>query len=115
MIHFKNNVFLAKSVPGVGLLLAANLLVLTKGFSEQLNYKHIAAYSGFCPYEQIRRTSLHKIPRSKMFGLAKIRKLLHLAVLSVRTHNQNFKKFFLRKVAEGKIKGLFSILLRTSY
>jgi hypothetical protein len=39
-------------------------------------------------------------------GPAKLRKLLYLAALSVRTHNINFKKYFLRKVAEGKNKRL---------
>jgi len=34
---FKNNIFLAKSVPDVGFLLATNLLVLTKGFTENIN------------------------------------------------------------------------------
>ena len=103
---FKNKISLAKSVPGVGLLLAANLLVLTKGFTVDINYKNTAAYSGICPYEQTSGTSLHKRPRSKKCGPAKIRKLLYLAALSVRTHNQNFKKYFLRKVAEGKNKRL---------
>ena len=103
---FKSKVSLAKSVPGVGLLLAANLLVLTKGFTEHTNYKHTAAYSGICPYEQISGTSLHKPPRSRKCGPAKLRKLLYLAALSVRTHNKNFKKYFLRKVAEGKSKRL---------
>jgi len=103
---FKNKISLAKSVPGVGLLLAANLLVLTRGFSEHIGYKHTAAYSGICPYEQTSGTSLHKPPRSKKCGPAKLRKLLYLAALSVRTHNHNFKKYFLRKVAEGKNKRL---------
>lgn len=103
---FKNKISLAKSVPGVGLLLAANLLILTKGFTEHVNYKHTAAYAGICPYEQTSGTSLRKLPRSKKCGPAKLRKLLYLSALSVRTHNQNFKKYFLRKVAEGKNKHL---------
>jgi transposase len=103
---FKNKISLAKSVPGVGLLLAANLLVLTKGFTEHLNYKQTAAYSGICPYEQTSGTSLHKPPRSRKCGPAKLRKLLYLAALSVKTHNQTFKKYFLRKEAEGKNKRL---------
>jgi transposase len=103
---FKHKINLAKSVPGVGLLLAVNLLVLTKGFTEHLNYKHTAAYTGICPYEQISGTSLHKPPRSRKAGPAKLRKLLYLAALSVRTHNPVFKKYFLRKVAEGKNKRL---------
>ena len=101
---FKQKVSLAKSVPGVGLLLAANLLVLTNGFTENLNHKKVAAYSGICPYEQQSGTSLNKRPRSKRCGPGKLRKLLYLASLSVRTHNTNFKKYFLRKVAEGKNK-----------
>ena len=103
---FKKKISQIKSVPGVGLLLSANLLVLTKGFTEHLNYKHTAAYSGICPFEQTSGTSLHKPSRSRKAGPAKLRKLLYLAALSVRTHNQSFKKYFLRKVAEGKNKRL---------
>jgi transposase len=101
---FKHKVSLAKSVPGVGLLLAANLLVLTNGFTKNLNHKKVAAYSGICPYEQQSGTSLNKKPRSKRCGPGKLRKLLYLASLSVRTHNIDFEKYFLRKVAEGKNK-----------
>jgi transposase len=104
--NFKKKVSLAKSVPGVGLLLAANLLVLTRGFTDHTNYKHIAAYAGICPYEQTSGTSLNKLPKSAKCGHKKLRKLLYLAALSVRTHNENFKKYFLRKVAEGKSKRL---------
>ena len=103
---FKKTISLAKSVPGVGLLLAANILVLTNGFTQHLNYKNTAAYTGICPYEQTSGTSLHKPPRSKKSGPAKLRKLLYLAALSVRTHNPYFKKYFLRKVEEGKNKRL---------
>jgi len=103
---FKHLTTLVKSVPGVGLLLAANLLVLTHGFTEHLSYKSTAAYAGICPYEQQSGTSLNRWPKSKRTGPSKLRKLLYLAALSVRTHNQYFKKYFLRKVAEGKNKHL---------
>jgi transposase len=103
---FKTNISLAKSVPGVGLLLAVNLLVLTNGFTEHINYKDAAAYTGICPYEQTSGTSLYRKPRSQRGGPAKLRKLLYLAALSVRTHNQYFKSYFLRKVGEGKNKHL---------
>ncbi len=99
---FHQYVNLAKSVPGVGLLLAANLLVLTNGFTEKVNYKEIASYTGICPYEQRSGTSLNKKPRSRRCGPQKLRKLLYLASLSVRTHNLAFKKYFLRRSKEGK-------------
>jgi len=86
------------------------IAVITLGFTANHIYdekvKGTAAYSGIIPYEQTSGTSLHKAPRSKKCGPAKLRKLLFLAALSVRTHNQTFKKYFLRKVAEGKNKRL---------
>lgn len=99
---FHQYVNLAKSVPGVGLLLAANLLVLSNGFTEKVDYKKIASYTGICPYEQKSGTSLNKKPRSRRCGPQKLRKLLYLASLSVRTHNLAFKKYFLRRALEGK-------------
>jgi len=104
--NFKMKMDLAMSVPGIGLLLAANLFVLTNGFTEHLNYKEISSYLGICPYEQISGRSLHKKPRSKRYGPSRLRKLLYLAALSVATYNLNFRKYYLRKIEEGKSKRL---------
>jgi transposase len=103
---FHNFINLAKSVPGVGLLLAANLFVLTNGLTENLNYKRIASYTGICPYERQSGSSLKLKPRSRRCGPNKLRKLLYLASLSVRTHNAAFKKYFLRKELQGKSRRL---------
>lgn len=40
---------LADQVPGVGLLLPANLRVVTSGFSEHVDPKSLAAFIGICP------------------------------------------------------------------
>ncbi len=93
---------LADKVPGVGLLLTANLMVITSGFSEHVNPKSLAAYLGICPYEHESGTSGKRKPTSDRHGTGRLRKLLYLASLSVRMHNQQFKKYFYRKVAEGK-------------
>ena len=93
---------LADQVPGVGLLLTANLMVITSGFSEHVDPKSLAAYIGICPYEHESGTSVKRRPTSDRHGTGRLRKLLYLASLSVRTHNQQFKKYFYRKVAEGK-------------
>lgn len=99
---FKKTLSLLLSVPGVGVLLASNIMVLTNGFTSHLNYREVASYIGICPYEKTSGRTLYKRPRSKRYGPARLRKLLYLASLSVRTHNQSFKKYFLRKTAEGK-------------
>lgn len=103
---FKQKVSLAMSVPGVKLLLAANLLVITNGFTEHLNYRQIASYIGICPYEQISGTSLRKPPKSRRCGPYRLRKLIYLAALSVATYNPKFIAYFESKVSQGKNKRL---------
>ncbi len=93
---------LVDKVPGVGLLLTANLMVITSGFSNHVDPKSLAAYIGICPYEHESGTSVKKRPTSDRHGTGRLRKLLYLASLSVRMHNEQFKKYFYRKVAEGK-------------
>jgi transposase len=103
---YKQMVNLLKSIPGVGMFLAANLLVLTNGFQRTIDAKRIASYIGICPYEHTSGKSIKHKPRSKGFGPSVLRKLLHLASLSLRKHNDDSKKYFFRKVAEGKAKRL---------
>ena len=97
---------LVDRVPGVGLLLTANLMVITSGFSEHVDPKSLAAFIGICPYEHESGTSVKRKSTSDRHGTGRLRKLLYLGSLSVRTHNQQFKKYFYRKIAEGKPKRL---------
>ncbi len=99
---YKNKVSLLKSVPGVGFLLAANVLSMTHGFQKQLNYKQAASYLGMCPKKFESGTSIRRKATSSGFGPSILRKLLYLASLSVRTHNRSFQKYYLRKIQEGK-------------
>jgi transposase len=94
------------SVPGVGMLLAANLAVLTNGFARTQNHRQLASYTGICPLEHTSGTSVYRKPRSRQYGPPRMRKLLYLAAMSVSTHNAEFRAYYLRKVAEGKPKRL---------
>jgi transposase len=105
---FKNTVRFLDSITGVGLLLAANFLVITNGFENDLavHYRRAAAFIGICPYEHRSGSSVYKKPRIPKYGPAVLRKLLHLAARSVITHNENFNKYFTLKLAQGKNKSL---------
>ena len=103
---FRHKTKLLLTVPGVGLLLASNLMVLTDGFTKAVTYKQMSAYAGICPFEKQSGTSIYRKPISKRVGPGKLRKLLYLASLSVRTHNQYFREYFCRKTAQGKNKRL---------
>jgi transposase len=103
---YRQLVGLLLSVPGVGLLLAAHLLVLFRSSADLPSPKQLAAYLGICPYERKSGSSVHAPDTSRHFGPPAIRKLLHLASLSVRTHHPQFRQYFERKVVAGKAKRL---------
>ena len=94
------------SAPGIGILLAASLAVTTNRFIRISEHKRIASYAGISPIEHTSGTSVYRRPRSRCFGPPRMRKLLYLAAMSVATHNPEFRRYYLRKVAEGKPKRL---------
>lgn len=100
---FKQTLLLLLSVPGVGLQLAAHLLILMQ---ETLDPRVLAAFIGISPIQHESGTSVHSAPTSRHFGPPTLRKLLYLAACSVRTHKKQFQHYFFRKVAEGKHRKL---------
>lgn len=94
------------STPGIGMLLATNLVVMTNAFTRTVNHKELASYTGISPIEHASGSSVYRRPRSRRFGPSRMRKLLYLAAMSVATHNPEFRRYYLRKVAEGKPKRL---------
>jgi len=100
---FKQTLLLLLSVPGIGLQLAAHLLI---HMQETLNPRVLAAFIGICPICHESGSSVFSTPTSRHYGPSVLRKLLYLAACSVRTHKQPFRLYFFRKVAEGKHKKL---------
>lgn len=96
---FKEMLLLLLSVPGVGLLLASHMILLTQ---ISLNHKELASYLGIAPNEHSSGSSVFKHASSRHFGPAAVRKLLYLASCSVRTHQAQFTSYFARKTREGK-------------
>lgn len=95
-----------KSIPGVGLLLASDLIAITGAFNDISSYKTLSAFLGICPYQHRSGKSIHKAAHIRNFGPTYARKLLMLAARSVATHNISFRKYYVRKLAEGKAKQL---------
>jgi transposase len=102
----RNRLGLLKSIPGVGLLLGAHMLVTLAGAPQPDSPKSLAAFIGICPYEETSGTSLQKTPTSRHYGPPALRKLLFLAALSVSRPKQPFGLYYLRKVQEGKPRQL---------
>jgi len=94
------------SIPGCGMLLAAHLLVLTDNFTRIQKAKRLASFIGIVPYQHKSGTSVAKRAKIRHFGPGPIRKLLRLAAQSVATHDATFRRYYLRKLAQGKAKSL---------
>lgn len=103
---FRNLVSLLSSIPGVGLLLAAQMLVIFQLTPQPGSPKSLAAFIGICPYEHSSGSSVRAPSTARHYGPPAVRKLLFLAAMSIATHNPQFRTYFLRKVMEGKPKRL---------
>jgi transposase len=103
---FRSMVRLLISVPGVGLLLAAHMLVIFQSATQLCSPKSLAAYIGICPYDDSSGSSVKHTPTSRHYGPPVLRKLLCLGARSISTHNLHFRSYFLRKIQEGKPKRL---------
>jgi transposase len=100
---FKQTLLLLLSVPGMGLQLAAHLLI---HMQETLDPRVLASFIGISPIKHESGTSVFSSPTSRHYGPPVLRKLLYLAACSVRTHKKPFQQYFFRKLAEGKHKKL---------
>ncbi len=95
-----------KSISGFGTLLSANIIAITDDFNQITEYKTLAAFIGIAPYKYRSGSSIRKKDRSRKYSPPRARKLLRLAAQSVATHDKTFRKYYLRKLEEGKAKSL---------
>jgi transposase len=95
---------LVQSIDGIGPVTAIALLVFTKGFSAFDNAKQLACYCGVVPFAKSSGSSVRYKPSVSPFANKKLKRLLHMCALSAISNNKELKKYYERKVAEGKNK-----------
>lgn len=100
---FGPSIALLTTIPGVGTLLASHMLTLSDGFTQPLVARQIASHLGICPQAFESGTSVRKRPKSRRGGPPRLRKLLYLAAMSLRTHQPQVKHYYLRKIEQGKV------------
>ena len=94
------------SVPGVGPVLSAALIVATNGFKRLNRARQLACYAGVAPFEYSSGSSIYRRPKLSVMADKTLKKLLHLAAMSVIRLPGELREYFLRKVAQGKNKML---------
>ncbi len=91
-----------QSIPGVGVLTAAWLLVTTVNFTVSTTATGLAAYAGLAPMAHESGTSIRGQPRIGHSGNTHLRHALYMATLSASRHNPMIRVFYQRLRDAGK-------------
>lgn len=92
------------STPGVGKILAWNLLVKTNEFKTIIDPRKLACYAGVAPFENMSGTSIFRKPKVSNFADKELKRLLHLGAMSAIRLENDLSIYYHRKVEEGKNK-----------
>lgn len=96
---------LIRSVPGIGMVTAAELIIHTRAFTTFDNARQAASYCGVAPFPN---ASGGFQGRNRVSNLANksLKKSLHMGAMAASHNDPELKAYFARKVAEGKNKML---------
>lgn len=95
---------LASSVKGVGKILTIKLMVYTNCFTKFETTRQLCCYCGAAPFDYSSGTSVRGKTGVSKFANMDLKSTLHLSAISSIQHNAELKKYYERKVAEGKNK-----------
>jgi transposase len=99
-----SNYALLCSIKGIGLVLAMQLMVHTHNFSRFENWRQFSAYCGLVPYPYQSGTSIYKKPHTHPICDKQMKSLLTMAAISAIQSDPELKRYYQRRVEEGKNK-----------
>jgi transposase len=102
--ELRHTVELVQSVNGIGTVTATALLVYTRSFTAFKTAKELACYCGVVPFNRTSGSSVRYKSSVSPFANMKLKKLLHLCALSAIQNDEEMKRYFERKLLEGKNK-----------
>lgn len=98
----KSNFELIKSIKGIGLVIAAFMLVTTNNFTSFENGRKYACYTGIAPFEYSSGTSIRGRSKVSNLGNKTMKALLANGANSASKWDPQLKAYYKRKTEEGK-------------
>ena len=98
----KKNFDLARSVKGVGLIIASYMLVYTHNFTAIAEARCFASYSGVAPFGKSSGTSINKTPHVSHLANKRMKSLLNNGAWVAIKYDKELKTYYNRKIKEGK-------------
>lgn len=102
--RLNRNMELLTSIPGVGPVVAASIVVATGNFTRFPSARAFACYCGTAPFEHSSGISIRGRSRVSHLANTNIKRLLFLSACSAVRSKGELQDFYIRKVAEGKAK-----------
>ncbi len=100
-----NDLFiLITSVKGVGLQIAAHMLVSTHGFTRFKTWRKFSCYCGLAPFEYQSGSSVKRRTKVSHLGNKKIKAIIGNGIASAIQNDPEIANYYHRKVEEGKHK-----------
>ena len=93
-----------QTIPGVGKVLTWMMITKTQGFTIINDPRKLACYAGVVPFDHQSGTSLRSKPKVSVFADKDLKKVLHLAAMSAIRLDNELRKYYQRKIEEGKNK-----------
>lgn len=101
---YYRNYKLSKSVKGVGLVLAIQMLLHTHHYTRFESWRQFSAYCGLVPYPHQSGTSINGRMRIHPISYRKMKSLLSMSAISAIQHDKELKQYYEKRVEEGKPK-----------
>jgi transposase len=100
--QLRKNFDLATSVKGIGLVIAAFMLVTTNNFSSFEDGRKYACYIGLAPFEHTSGTSIRGKTTTSHLANKTLKTLFSKGANAASKWDPDIKTYFIRKTAEGK-------------
>jgi transposase len=100
----QHKVNLITSIPGIGPIIAANLVCATRNFTAFTTGRQLASYAGCVPFPHSSGISVKGKSKVSQVANKKLKALIHLVALQGIRKKAEFRKYYERKVKQGKPK-----------
>lgn len=98
------NYKLSKTVKGVGMVLAVQMILHTHNYTRFESWRQFSSYCGLVPYPFQSGTSINGRNRIHSISDRKMKSLLSMSAISAIQHDKELKTYYHKKVEEGKPK-----------
>ncbi len=103
-IELNNNFKLAKSVKCVGNQMAIILIITTDNFTKFETWRKFASYAGIAPFPNQSGTSIRGKTKVSHLANKDVKKAIHLCALSAIRYNPEMRRYYLKRIENGKNK-----------